>query len=210
MKRFLPKSSKGQEGFTLIELMVSLMLFVIVVLAAVGSLYSVNTASRKVQAMRQVLDNLNFAVESISRTVRTSSNIVCGGTQNSNYAIAGGVGHTHNCSYQSGATPGTYLLMSATLGSVAQVQYRWWINGATGVGEIDKQTKDATGTWSNWVSLTAPEINVQNVSFYVDGADADDDKQPSVILLVQGKATSGQDITPFAIQTMVSQRSIEQ
>lgn len=75
----MKKSSiHNQAGFTLVELMVSLSLFIIVVLALIGSLYTVNDASRRVQAMRTVMDNLNFAMEHMSRNIRTSEAIVCG------------------------------------------------------------------------------------------------------------------------------------
>lgn len=193
-----------QKGFTLVELMVSLTLFVFVVLAAVSSLYSVNDASRKVIAMRTVLDNLNFAVEAISRTVRTGTTLTCNGTANGNYASATG----HNCPYGS-SSPSDRLSVHNTIGIERDVEFRL-TTGSNGWGRVEKRLYQA-GVWQSWVALTAPEINVQRLAFYVNGADANDLSQPSVVMFIQGIATSGagQETAPFAVQTFISQRSAE-
>ncbi len=148
-----------QAGFTLVELMVSLMIFTIVVLAAVGSLYTVNNASRKVQSMRSVLDNLSFAIESISRTVRTSNSVVCGGSLN----ISG----NPNCPFASQAT-NAMLLVDSTIGVHELVEYRLGYY-SSGNGTIQKRAQES-GVWTNWISLTSPEINIKHLYFYVEGA----------------------------------------
>ncbi len=191
-----------QSGFTLIELMVSLMIFTIVVLAAIGSLYSVNTASRKVQSMRTVLDNITFAVESISRTVRTGKYVVCGGQANTS--------GNSNCPF-SDQRPSSVLLVYNTLGTEGLVEYSLGVN-ANGTGNIQKQVQEGCPSacgWAQPVALTAPEVNVQNLSFYVDGADSSDGHQTSVALFVNGIASTLDDTTPFALQTYVSERASE-
>jgi len=186
------KVNLDQEGFTLIELMVALTLFTIVVMAAVSSLYTVNNAARKVEAMRGLLDNLNFAMESMSRTIRTGQNITT----------------PTECTFsQHYDLPCEELSLTSTLGVTTEVEYRWWFNAANN-GEIQKRFMD-NGTWSNWVSLTAPEINIQKLSFYVDGNQAADGEQPEVVIMVQGVATTENDIAPFAIQTFISARAAE-
>ena len=189
--------NSNESGFTLVELLVALTLFTFVVLAAVSSLYAVNSASRKVNAMRGVLDNLNFAMESMSRTIRTSDNIICGGTGNP-------IGVTRNCPFPTG--PATSVVsMHSTLTGDALVEYR--LNTTT--HQVEKRVNEGAG-YSNWLALTAPEINVQSLYFYVSGADLNDMKQPSVIIMMQGIATgSTGDTTPFALHTLVSQRATE-
>src|SRR3989344_6877449 len=71
---------KYNAGFTLIEIMVSVSVFAVVVIIAVGALISINDANRKVQSMRALMYNLNFALENISRTLRTGSSYHCGAT----------------------------------------------------------------------------------------------------------------------------------
>jgi prepilin-type N-terminal cleavage/methylation domain-containing protein len=179
------------EGFTLIELMVSLSLFTIIVLAAIASLYTVNGASRKVQAMRTALDNLNFAIESMSRTIRTGTDVGCNGNP-----------HT-DCTIEQG--PGGDIIVRSTLGFVGNVRYL----------RCDGCNPNGTSSVQKWqqggspVEITSPEIDVQNLTFYVSGADTADGVQPSVTMFIQGVATAGGTIAPFAVQTHITQRTAE-
>lgn len=181
--------------------MVALALFTIVVLAAVSSLYTVNSTARKVEAMRSVMDNLNFAIESMSRTIRTGSNVVCGGTASVSNTC------TFGPDMSNFSNPGDRISLTSTLGAQTDVEYRLWI--VNGRGEIQKRTFQ-NGAWPDtWIALTAPEIDVQKLSFYVDGTEPGDEIQPNVIIMVQGVATSGVDAAPFAVQTYVSVRAAE-
>lgn len=199
--RLQQKKKDRSAGFTLVELMVSLTLFTIVVLAAVSSLYTVNSASRKVQAMRTVMDNLNFAVESMSRTIRTGSDFICGGQGN----IA-----SPNCSFinQVGSDR---LLVNATLGLDAGetqiVEYRLDTH-PNGNGALQKQVW-SSGIPGGWIAMTTPEIDIDQLSFYVDGVGTADTKQPGVQMVIRGVVTTTADISPFIIQTYVSQRAGE-
>lgn len=197
MKFFSHNKKDTQSGFTLVELLVALTLFTFVVLAAVSSLYAVNNASRKVEAMRGVLDNLNFAMESMSRTIRTSDTIICGGDANP-------LGATHNCPFPTGPLTNR-ISMHSTLVTSATVEYR--LNTTT--HQVEKRKNEGSG-YSNWIALTAPEINVQSLNFYVSGADSYDSAQPSVIIMIAGIATTSEgETTPFALHTLISQRVAE-
>jgi len=200
---FKNNSHMMSGGFTLVEVMVSLMIFLIVVLASVGSLYSVNNASRKAQAMRSVQDNLTFGIESMSRTIRTGNYVVCGGNSNTS--------GDNNCVF-AGQSPSDKLLVASTLGVLPAgdtqlVEYQLArVNGSDGT--IQKRVQQ-NGVWSNWLDITAPEINVQELSFYVDGANPTDQIQPNVSIFIRGIAVAGSENTPFAVQTYVSQRTAE-
>lgn len=205
MKQFLlnkksghaPWTHKISTGFTLVELMVSLTLFTFVVLAAVTSLYSVNDASRKVSAMRGVLDNLNFAMESMSRTIRTSTTIICGGEANP-------PGVTHNCPFPSGPIT-SRISVQSTLGVQSTVEYR--LNTST--HQVEKRVNEGVG-YTAWIAITSTEITVQSLTFFVKGADTTDAYQPSVIIMMRGIATAVTgESTPFAIHTLISQRTNE-
>lgn len=191
-------------GYTLIELLVSLSLFTIVALAMVTSLYTVNAAWKRVQAMKTVMDNLNFAVESISRNIRTANTIVCGGEANLGKP-------TDYCRFDSGAGSGdSVIAMNSTLGDSKAIEYS--VNLST--KQIEKRVKEGTslgqsGIWLNKVAVTTPEIAIDRLRFYVQGSLATDGEQPSVIISIQGKATAVGQTIPFSIQTYVSQRNIE-
>ena len=65
------------RGFTLIEMIVSVAIFATVVLVAVGALLSIIDVNRKANELRVVMENLNFAIESIARDVRTGTDYGC-------------------------------------------------------------------------------------------------------------------------------------
>lgn len=192
-----------QLGFTLVELLVSLALFSVVVVAAIGSLYTVNTASQRVTAMRTVLDNLNFATESMSRTIRTGQNIVCGGVDT-------GFGGP-NCAFGTATGGQEAISLDSTIDSNS-VEYRWRIDSSTNNYEIQKciLTVSKQLDPNQCVTITDPRINIQQLKFYVDGADVSDGKQPSVMIQMIGIANAGpNNVQPFAIQSYISQRAGE-
>ena len=65
-------------GFTLVELMVSVSIFAIVMFISLGSILSILDANQKSKTLRSVMDNLNSAMESMTRTVRFGINYHCG------------------------------------------------------------------------------------------------------------------------------------
>lgn len=209
-KKTVPARASAEAGFTLVELLVSLAIFTIVITAAIGSLYTVNEASAQVTAMGNVLNNLNFAVESMSRSIRTGSDIVCGGASHLS-------GDSNNCPF--GTTNGSEeISFKTTIGGNQWYDYRWRTDNTTNNGEIQRcdinQNSDANQGQimiNTCVSITDPQINIQHAYFFVDGADISDGKQPSVMIMLQGVAKAGtNDISPFAVQTYVSQRAFEQ
>lgn len=185
--------NKKDEGFTLVELMVALTLFTFITLAMVSSLYAINNSYRKVVAMRGVLDNLNFAVESMSRTIRTSSDITCDGE----LATSG----ARNCLFPN--NPKSRISMKSTLGREYDVEYR--LNTST--KQIEKRIDEGSG-YGDWIAITSPEISVEKLSFFVHNSNTSDEAQPYVIMLVSGVATAYTgETTEFALHTLISQRS---
>lgn len=63
-----------KQGFSLIEIMVSLAIFAIVVVVATGALLTTIDATKKAQATQTVLTNLNLALEGMTREIRVGSN----------------------------------------------------------------------------------------------------------------------------------------
>ncbi len=66
-----------EGGFTLIEMIVAVSIFATVVIIAVGALLSIISVNRKANELRVVMENLNFAIESIARDVRTGEHYGC-------------------------------------------------------------------------------------------------------------------------------------
>ncbi|NTV44544.1 MAG: prepilin-type N-terminal cleavage/methylation domain-containing protein [Candidatus Yonathbacteria bacterium] len=79
-KRQIGSVGSSNGGFTLVEMIVAVAIFATVVLIAVGALLSIIDANKKANSLRVVMENLNFAVESIARDIRMGNGYSCGGT----------------------------------------------------------------------------------------------------------------------------------
>lgn len=172
--------------------MVSISVFTVVVLITIGALISINDSNRKIQSMRALMDNLNFALENISRTLRTGSVYHCGDT--------GDITSAQDCS----VTGSDYIAFEGASGSSAnsndQIVFRL-ING---------QIQKSTDSGDTFLGMTSPDITISTLKFYVSGAPALDGKQPKILLLVGGTAEAGKGlVSEFHLQTTVSERLID-
>ena len=187
-------------GFTLVEMLVSIAVFMSVMVVATGSLVSIIHENDKAQVIKSVVDNLTFAVDSISRNLRTGTDYAC-------KTSASDVSFLGDC-------PNGGELIHYKAPDLTYTQYKF-VNtvtaASTGMGNIQRQTgcnqtgDSCTGTWQ---SITAPtqNVNVSVMTFYVLGTVAPN--QPRVIITADGfiKASDG-GASEFTIQTTASQRS---
>ncbi len=84
------KKISEQSGFTLIEIIVSLGVFSTVVTIAVGALLVLVAANQQLQIEQSVMTNLSFALDSMTREIRTGTAYNCDSAPNVN---AGGTGN---------------------------------------------------------------------------------------------------------------------
>ncbi len=70
-------SSMSSRGFTLVEMIVSLMIFSIVAVVALAALVKIIDANNKAQTIQAAVTSLSFSLDSMSRELRTGSNIHC-------------------------------------------------------------------------------------------------------------------------------------
>ena len=78
------RTKPSTAGFTLIEMIVSLALFSVVITISVGALLILIASNRQLQDEQAVLTNLSFALDSMTREIRTGSAYVCGSESNRN------------------------------------------------------------------------------------------------------------------------------
>lgn len=78
-------SESSRRGFTLVEMIVALGIFSIVAVVALGALVKIISANKKAQTLQSSITNLNFALDSMSREMRVSSNYHCDGAPTYNY-----------------------------------------------------------------------------------------------------------------------------
>lgn len=69
--------SSHKKGFTLVEMMVSISLFMLVSIVAIGALLRIVDANKKAQSLKTTMNNINFIMESLSREMRVGTTYLC-------------------------------------------------------------------------------------------------------------------------------------
>ena len=188
-------SHSQQRGFTLIEVMVSLALFSVVMIIAVGGFLSILDVNRKAQALQASLDNASFSFENVTRLIRTGTQFDCG--------------HTNGTPVPSDCAGGTSLQFIDDTGRTIQLQPQ---TDATST-YLYQRVRDTTGVWGGWYILTAPDFKLTNILFHVVGSapkSSGDIQQPMVTVVMTGKVNAGKKTeTEIKLQTTVTQRVLD-
>jgi prepilin-type N-terminal cleavage/methylation domain-containing protein len=194
--------SKPQAGFTLIEMLVSIALFAIVMVVCVGALLALVGANKKAQALESTMNNLNISIDDMVRNLREGSGYIASGACSSNTD-----GVTSDC------TGGGTEIAFTTFTGHAWV-YEYIQSGQPGCTTLNKtggciMRSEDGGTFS---SLTAPEVSITSMEFYVVGTSPNDNTQPRAIITLQGNAGAAnnvKDSTTFHLQATAVQRALD-
>jgi prepilin-type N-terminal cleavage/methylation domain-containing protein len=200
------KSNKSQsKGFSLIELMVSLSVFAIVMVVSTSTLLSYIDANAKAQALYSATTNLSFALDSMTREIRTGYHYYCkldNNPQPGDNLPAND--KTGDCPKNN---PGNYITFVREKDDT-RVGYR--LNGTR-----LEQKMTIGGQTTDWVPLTADDvvIDVFELVFldtepYIQNNT--DIAQPHGLLTIKGHVNNGLDVdTDFNIQTHIVQRRLD-
>lgn len=202
MKYFKKKNNKG---FTLVELMVAVAVFSIVMVTAASALLNVIEANRKAQAIKTAINNINFALEAISKDMRVGTGYECSD---------GGGNFVANCPIDGGDRIRYRSVQAGPDGDKKLYAY-YYFDKDPDVGAIMGCIEDIAGDCSvygaNYTRLTSEEIKITRARFYVvgNGLDAAGKRQqPRMVMTLTGKVNEGKKTeTEFDLQTSVSQRA---
>lgn len=188
--------TKQSRGFTLIEVMIAVALFTIIMTIGIGAVLNSNNNHKKTQTQRQVIDNLSFIMEDMSRNLRLGSAYHCGD-------VTVGIEDPLDCQF--GQTLAFEPMTGVPGNATDQVVY-----GITSDGTIIKST-DAGATAKN---LTPPEVLIDPLrsGFTVIGAapySSGDRVQPRAIIRLSGKVVYQNLESEFNLETAVTQRLID-
>ncbi len=78
--RSVLRSRPTSTGFTLIEIMVAVSIFVVVAMIATGAFITANRINQRAQALQRIMDNLNFALDDIAFKIQKGTDFSCGTT----------------------------------------------------------------------------------------------------------------------------------
>jgi len=206
MRPTISKTESG--GYTIIETMIATSLFIIVVMAGMGALLNANRVHQKSQDMRSIIDNLSFAMEEMSRNLRTGYRYQCFEKGVGVDIIQGNLGTTASC------PDGGAIAFESGEGDSTDLTDQWVYYLDLDGGKLYKSAEGAQlGTF---YQLTPDEVVLDNASgFSVLGAEppaeggGGDRQQPLVTIRLVGTITSKGVVTPFSLQTSASHRLID-
>jgi len=182
-----------RKGFTLIELLVAISIFSVVIIIAVGAVLALARAADRSQAILTAINNLDFAMEQMSRTMRVSGSFYC---SEGVHPISE---RTKDCTWHSGKSA-----LSFTDKDEHRLIYR--LNRTK--GSLDRE--NLSDIPHRTFSITAPEILIESLVFNVFGSSISDAKQPRVLIRIKGRTRiptlAEKDQVSFDLQTTVSQR----
>lgn len=190
---------KESGGYTIIETMISISIFLVVIMYGMGSLLNAHLLHRKSQDVRSILDNLNFVIEDISRSLRTGYNYQC--FTSSDSLSPGALSTPRSCSL------GWAIAFETSEGDPDSYNDQW-VYYISGDGKIFKSTDGA----NSFIQLTPDEVVIDTISsFSVLGAEppSANTQQPLVLIKLIGSITTRNVITPFSLQTSISQRLLD-
>ena len=191
----------ANRGFTLVEMIVAVALFTTVMLVSVSTLLALINANRKAQALQSVMNNLNIAIDGLARSVRMGTTYHCGADNynNNNFMTA-------DCA--DGDTFFAFRPFVAEDEEDMPPWLYWYAEDQNGVGRL---YKSVDGTISGGIPITAPEVSIDMVRFYVVGTDRGDRVQPKVLVVIRGSAGSLllKARTSFHIQATAVQRVLD-
>lgn len=165
------------RGFTLIEVMVAVSIFTIIMTVGIVALLTINNSYRKSQTDRQAIDSITYALESMSRRIRTSREWSVG----INYG-----------------NPDSHFSFIDQDGIL--VTYNWI--GEKIIVDIDNQLATNTIVPTGQYDITPRNVVITKMSFLPFAADF-----PYVQINIQGKVTNGKEVSDFSFQTGVSKRT---
>lgn len=186
--------SDAQRGFTLVEMIVAVGLFTVVMLISLAALLSLIDANRKARSIESVMNNLNIALDGMVRNIRMGSAYHCG---------------TNNLTQPSdcATVPGTsvaFLRFGGTAGDAED--YLIYSYNA-----LEKRLERKEGASATAYAVTAPEIEIDEMNFYVIGTTPGDGDQPKIVIVMKGTvgAERVRTRTTFSIQATAVQRVLD-
>jgi Tfp pilus assembly protein PilW len=197
-KKYYNGKNKFTEGFTIIETMIAIAIFLIVIVVGIGALLNAHLVNRKSQDVRSIVDSLSYTMEDMSRNIRTGYNYKCLENGVASYVQA-------DLATPASCQDGFGIAFESSTGDPTTPADQW-VYYVSQDGKIMRSTAGLDDP----VQMTPDEVvlSKSSYSFLVFGAEGPsvNSQQPLVIIRLNGVIKSGGITTPFSLQTAVSQR----
>lgn len=203
---FRDLATKEDRGFTLVEMIVSLAIFSIVSVVALGAVVKIISANNKAQTLQASVNNLSFALDTMSRELRTGRAFVCNPSGN----IKGEDLDTKSCSSGNSiafASSRRLPLDSSGYDTCsAAIAYRF-VEKSSGIFDLQKavQKNCDTGINSNDFQSVVDD-NVDITGYFIDVRKSGNAFPIATIGIAGYSGAREREKTYFEIQTSVSAR----
>ncbi len=195
-----------QNGFTLVEMIISLAIFTVVAVVAVGALLKVMDANRKSISLKTTINNLNFALESMSREMRVGRDY---DLDHDNGVI---IDKNYFTNKSNKITSGNWTIAfrSSNISTDSEGKkcnlvfaYRY-DESQEKLLKAQQPNCDSSIGSSNFQDLTSEDIKITSTIIEVSN---EPNEQPYVFIWLQGESgVKVKDKVDFSVQTRVSQR----
>ena len=178
------KARFSHAGFTLIELLISMTIFSIVMISAIGLFDAGIKNQRKALALQTLSDNTSYTIEYMSRTIRMAKKDLTG-----IYIMAG-------CNFEN---PGGNLSKIRFLNYHKELQEFILENG---------QIKEKKGSETVFTPLTSDNFQVNKLFFKLFGKCQTDELQPKVTIVIEIQTKEAKPQI-LKLETTISQRDLD-
>ena len=193
------KVGDSKSGFSLIELIVSLTLFVSITALSSASIISVVNASNQARVSGQALNVITFAIEDLVRNARIGTNYRC--TNNLTYFPD----TPKNCGFEMGQSTKRGFLFESKDGDRLNPgdQYVYYWDSA------NQEFHKSTDSFDSHINMLSDGIKLTNFEVQVEGSDINDTIQPrakfSFTFTYDYKGTT----IPVTYETSVTSRTLD-
>ena len=196
-----------QQGFTLVEMMVSLAIFAIVVTTSVGTLLVLIGSNQQLQEEQATMSNLSFALDSMARDIRTGTDYYC---DSGTFATHNSIGEGQDC--KNGDSGISFVESGGSLTQLVPgaVRVAFYFDNETIYRRIGNAAPE---------QILSSDIKVHAGRFIVSGSERMSDgesplDQPSVTMFINASQQDVDDCgDPGArcinVQTSVTQRVLD-
>ena len=173
------KARFSHAGFTLIELLISMTIFSIVMISAIGLFDAGIKNQRKALALQTLSDNTSYAIEYMSRTIRMAKKDLATG-----------------CNFEN---PGSNLSKIRFLNYHKELREFILEN---------EQIKEKKGSETVFTPLTSDNFQVKKLSFKLFGECQTDEFQPKVTIVIEIRTKEAKPQI-LKLETTISQRDLD-
>lgn len=219
----MSRTQYTQSGFSLVELIVAMAVFTIVITITIGALLMLVGTNQQLQGQQSMMTNLSFALDSMTREIRTGTNYYC--EERASYAAGG-----PNNLFDTGNNIDTILSSNdvadcagsrgggSKLKGIAFIEGGQSITGNPGSRILYFYDEDEGKIFRKVAnekpqSIVSSGIYIENAEFFVTGTDplkvATDVYQATVTVVIEAKESSDSTADPKVVQTTITQRTLD-